>query len=464
MWRLISDQVRRNRWPLALNGLVFANLLFLHGVVHKSAGSRFDFVLFVIYALWPMSWSGLGKSYTVRIWRMLPFRESSLANLAWYMSVPLPSGSIFLIVLLMSLLGIAQAENGPSPTAWPLLVLLFGVLSTGAFTFASASIRHQLAQKRSTLYRLRLGFGIAFPVTCTAIALALMLNPTPTGWQDLQSSHLAGLFLGALLTLLSYSFRAWLLQPFKPQYTTTPEAPAHNDASLPRTSILLAIARDFVTSARGMALLVIAILAYYFLWIPLLSGLGWLSPAREGNRGTSFASAMGAFLMTFAALSHYLTRFLMTLKTIRTLPLSTSGCVRLLLGYPYGLSLILIPCVAVILSNCSLGRFSTVFIAGVLISASLCPWAMFIAARFGMRVFLALCIFGTYLASLAAFILPISGTPLTSLSAPALIAVALATAPIGILGYYGLRRLIENSSDAYKPKLLPQQFGQGLGR
>jgi hypothetical protein len=91
---------------------------------------------------------------------------------------------------------------------------------------------------------------------------------------------------------------------------------------------------------------------------------------------------------------------------------------------------------------------------------------MFLVARFGRRSLYIIMVGFIFVGQLVfILILPRFGVYLTPQSPPILCAGGLLfLAVLGIVGFYGLRHLIENNSAAYKRKPSPQLFAQWLGR
>jgi hypothetical protein len=429
-----------------------------------------SWIIYTYFAMLAWQISIHNDTNFVRIWRTLPLRESTQANLAWIMSAVAPPVFSFLIILLWECVGFCLGNTDLQSIAWPLLFLLIATLCSGLITFVNASMMFGYARATDAREAQRRGllsisYAVKFFISlgCAGVPLVLMLRPTPSGWSDLGYSHFVGMGLAAWLTWKSFRMRYCLLQFDFLQKRMANVAPKMETAAIHHGSPLAALAQELKTMVRRILLVGLSCIGLVYL---VLFCMAWSGLAPRGSDLYEVSAQMlallvflSAALLVFGQLSR-----ISELKMVRSLPLTANQSVLLFLSYPYAVSLAVIPCMSVPLWLTGYGQLLALLLAGSLICAGLCPFAMLILARFGGLGFIWMIMMLSLGAGSCSFATMTSSRHSTPPSTFLLCMGVLLLTVLGAGGYYGMRHLIENSSAVYKRKLFPQQFGQGVGR
>lgn len=472
MWMLTKDHFRRNWKQFVLLILLF--IIFLYLNEGSASDGKLDWVQYIVYVLLVLGTASHSSADTLKnlkMWRTLPLHESTLANLSWGMQVLIPPVLFFLVALLVELVTGRFGKAVSNSLIWPFVFLLLALLGSGLYAFVSTSHRREYARANATPRAQRtIGFWLshnlklASLLACAAVPTLMVLYLAPPRWSDLGLRQYTGLALAVALTYQSYRMRFWLLQPLArkddaPQTSPRPDcAPRHRETSL------TALARELGNTAveTALALLLIIGCGYLILFCMTWSGL----VANSGGRDSVLGLIAGICAMVSFRLVYQELNRISMLGAVRALPLTTNQSLALLMSYPYTVSLAALPCMALSMLLNGNSQIPALLLAGTLLSAGLCPFGMFILGRFGPSGLRPIAMVGILLIAPATVFIMNSalGLPQGEWSLPVLcVGVALA-ALLGLAGYYGLRRLIENSSTLYKRAPEHALFGQGLGR
>lgn len=460
MWTLLKDSLRRNGTLLA-SGCVIAFFLFPTFIVTNDYRQDRGVYVVLLCLYYVICYAGYytfsmrsGMS-ALRVLRSLPFSASTLARLAWLLSTltfPVLAFAMFNAAWLFN----ASAGGAHVSFAWPFVFFILGILYSGLSCFFGVSYQWTLAcvtdgrgvKARRYAWLRYLGLCVL-----ALYALIRLLSPPPLVWSELRAGYVAAVAIAFGLTVLSYRMRIHLMRvaPAPGAFI----APEIEKAPLTHNSRLWALAVEWKSAAVFGATMVTAITGASLL-VQYFWG-SWPGIFRQiAAMKMPIVFAYATLMAGFSQLSR-----LEALRAFRSLPLTGGRCVLLLLSYQIAALLGVATLVILMLWMIGDGRLLLAFLAGIVSILCALPLLMLVFLRYGASAAVLASGVGMFVVILF-FSLPTSGLEQAFyLPSPGVLwAGALVFIALGLAGFYGLRRVIETSSEVYHRKTAPQQSGQ----